>query len=369
MSKKILITAGGTGGHVFPAQGFAQKLKRDHMQKDILFVAGGLNSNRYFDRTLFPYNEVACSPIFSKNPLKLAKGAVNLIRGFLQSLKIIKNYKPDVVVGFGSYYTIPMLLAAKFTRTPIVLHEANSIPGKANKWFAPFSKSVGVHFPSTCSLFKGNAIEVGMPMREGFARSDISRETAHEYFGLDPNNFTLLIFGGSQGAKGINRLIKEIVEDGLNLNIQIIHCTGDEESAERFKSLYAQEGIKASVKAFEKQMNYAWSAANAFIGRSGASTIAEAMEFEVPGIMIPYPYAAENHQETNADFLVDTVGGGVKLIESKLTSGQLKKEIVALIHQDMIDKKRAAIRSYKKNPSRIDLCELVLNVVNNTEKK
>jgi UDP-N-acetylglucosamine--N-acetylmuramyl-(pentapeptide) pyrophosphoryl-undecaprenol N-acetylglucosamine transferase len=135
-SQRVLITAGGTGGHLYPAQALAQQLTAQTRPSEVLFAAGGLSTNRHFDRSRFRFQEVACSPLVSKNPIKSLRGGMNLVKGFCQSVSTIKTFRPDVVVGFGSYYTIPILLAAKWMKVPIVLHEANSVPGRANRWLA-----------------------------------------------------------------------------------------------------------------------------------------------------------------------------------------------------------------------------------------
>ncbi|WP_068470147.1 undecaprenyldiphospho-muramoylpentapeptide beta-N-acetylglucosaminyltransferase [Candidatus Protochlamydia phocaeensis] len=362
MSKRILIAAGGTGGHIFPAQGLAQEIKRRIPSSSVLFVAGKLGSNKYFDRSLFPFKEVVSSPLLSKNPIRSLKGLFNLAKGLYQSIKIMKDFQPDTVVGFGSYYTVPTLLAAKLLRIPIVLHEANSIPGKANKWLAPFACKIGVHFPSTLSLLGKHAIEVGMPLREGYARGDIKREEALAYFKLSKEKAILLVFGGSQGAQAINALMKGCVADLKETSLQVIHLTGNELAVEELAVFYASHGIPATVRAFEANMHYAWSIADFFIGRAGASTIAEAMEFEVPGILIPYPYATDQHQDKNADFLVETVKGAVKCKEADLVAKELGRLIQLYSLKSYLEPMRQAIQAYKQRPNRLTLCELILNL-------
>ncbi len=364
MRKKIIITAGGTGGHIFPAQALAQQLIKQSPSLEILFVGGGLASNRYFDRSLFSFREVACGPLLGRHPLKSLRDVLAMMRGIYQSWHLMKIYQPDAVVGFGSYYTVPTLLAAKLLSIPIVLHEANSVPGKANKWFAPYAEAIGVHFPYTASLLKGKTFEVGMPLREGYTRSPLSKGEAREAFQLNPQMLTVLVFGGSQGAWMINQLIKESIGHGEKVPFQLIHLTGDEAIVVELSLLYASHRIKACVKAFEKQMNRAWEAADLFIGRSGASTIAEAMEFEVPGILIPYPFATDNHQEKNADFLVETVGGGIKLLEQTLTSIRLKEELNQVLQTAKLAQMSQAIQAYKQQTTRIELCQLVLQIAN-----
>ena len=358
MGKRILITAGGTGGHIFPAQGLAQQLS-DH---DVLFVAGGLGTNRYFDRTLFSFKEIAC------RPLSKPKGWLALVKGVWQSLKIIRAYQPDVVVGFGSYYTVATLLAAKLARVPVVLHEANSIPGKANKWFAPYVQAVGVHFPLTKTLLKGQVVEVGMPLRAGYQRVSVSREEALAYFQLDDQVSTMLVFGGSQGAKSINQWMQAWLKEENSWQGQCIHLTGDESIVPALQEQYRLKGIKACVKPFEKQMSLAWRAADFFLGRSGASTIAEAVEFEVPGILIPYPFATDNHQEKNADFLTSTVKGAIKILERNLNSKTLSEAIQSMMDSDRRRQKSQSIRAYKERQGRQDLCQLVLSIAEQSSK-
>jgi UDP-N-acetylglucosamine--N-acetylmuramyl-(pentapeptide) pyrophosphoryl-undecaprenol N-acetylglucosamine transferase len=365
MKKRILITAGGTGGHVYPAQGLAhQLLKKEEIE--ILFVAGGLASNRYFERNCFPFKEVACSPFLSRYPWKCAKGLYHLVKGISQSKQIIKSFDPHVVVGFGSYYTVSTVLAARMCQIPIILHEANSIPGKANKWFAPLVHTVGVHFPYTKSLLKGQSVEVGMPLREGYEYGFIAQEEARQLFNLDPHCPTLLVFGGSQGANSLNQMMKTCIlkhHIPFEKNMQIIHLTGHESAVAELSQIYKENGIKACVKPFEKAMNYAWAAASCFLGRSGASTIAEALEFEVPGLLIPYPYATDNHQEKNADFLVNDVKGALKLLESQWTPEKVGSMLNQLWNEAKENSYRQAMRDYKTRPSRLDLCQLILNVI------
>jgi UDP-N-acetylglucosamine--N-acetylmuramyl-(pentapeptide) pyrophosphoryl-undecaprenol N-acetylglucosamine transferase len=359
--KKILITAGGTGGHVYPAQALAQQLSKLALAPNIMFAAGGLSTNSYFDRSEFLYRDVSCGTM-SKNPLILLQNVSKMLKGIYQSLQIINQYRPQVVVGFGSYYTIPVLIAAKLKGIPIVLHEANSVPGKANRWFAPYATYIGVHFPFTSSLLKGQVVEVGIPLREGFACRGIDKQTAMDYFQLPHQKLTLLIFGGSQGAEAINRVLKETLPFLQNLPVQMIHLTGKEEKNGELEALYEKYQLKACIKPFEANMQLAWKAADLFIGRSGASTIGEAMEFEVPGILIPYPHATEKHQDKNADFFVNMVGGGIKLDQEGLQGKQIADLLKMLLLDNCIDSKRKAIQSYKKRP-RLDLCQLVLKAI------
>lgn len=357
---RILITAGGTGGHLYPAQALAHQLQKQ--AQDVLFVAGGLAANRYFDRERFVYQEISCSPLLSRHPLKCLKGLLHLYRGVRQSIAILKHYQPAAVVGFGSYYTVSTLLAAKWLKIPIVLHEANSVPGKANRWLASMATCVGLHFPATAAYFKGKTVVVGLPLREGYCKTAVTKEEAAAYYGLSTDKRTLLICGGSQGARAINLMIKECLSVFKQLALQVVHLTGDAEMAEQLKELYAAHQIPACVKAFENQMDKAWRMADAFLGRSGASTVAEALAFEVPGILIPYPYATDQHQEKNADFFVSTVGAGTKLLEPGLTPPVLKRALEQLFQSENYDSLQQALHRYQQREDQITLSQLILNL-------
>jgi UDP-N-acetylglucosamine--N-acetylmuramyl-(pentapeptide) pyrophosphoryl-undecaprenol N-acetylglucosamine transferase len=359
-SKRIVITAGGTGGHLYPAQALAQQLMKQTVTPDVLFVAGKLSTNRYFDRNLFSFKEVVCSPLQSWNPLHSLRGIVHLIKGIKQSIEILRKYQPHVVVGFGSYYTVPILLAAKWLKIPIILHEANSIPGRANKWLSSFATCVGLHFPSTAQYFKTKTMEVGLPLREGYDLAAVTKENALAYYGLSSRQKTLLICGGSQGARSINQFIKDCLPFFQRNSLQIIHLTGDADMTRNLQSIYSFNHIHACVKDFENQMQMAWRAADGFVGRSGASTIAESIEFEVPGILIPYPYAMDKHQEKNADFLVENVKSAWKLLEPGLTAKLLGFTIEALFEKNQYFSFKEALKNYKQRPHQMTLCQLVL---------
>ena len=365
MTKKVLITVGGTGGHIYPAIALAKQLRKECPNIELMFIGGALSSNRYFDRESFPYKTVACGSFVKKNPLTLSQNFGRIVLGTWQSYGIIRNYRPNLLVGFGSYYTLPTLMAARLASIPIILHEANSIPGKVNRLMSSHAKMTGIHFPETAGLLKGKTIEVGMPLREGYALDCVKKEHAREYFGLDSNLPTLLIFGGSQGAKAINTLASEAITGHLKnyfKNLQVMHFTGDSKISAEIRKKYDICGIRACVKDFEQRMDLAWRASDLMISRAGAGTIAEETEFEVPGILIPYPHAADNHQNNNAEFMAKTVGGAIKFLEADLNSSILAKSIESLISnkQAKLNEMKESIKSYKKHSRVKDLCSLVI---------
>ena len=351
MSKRVLIATGGTGGHIFPAVALAHELRKSNI--NVLFVGGGLETNRYFDRTDFLYQSIACGSIVKKNPKALLKATVGIGKGVFQSLRIMKSYQPNLVVGFGSFYSFPALLGAKIASIPIVLHEANSIPGKVIRLMSPYATATGIHFPHTAQLLKGKIEQVGLPLRPNFKKNICTKEEARSYFQLDSEKFTVLIFGGSQGANVINFLASEVL---MRHPFQVLHFTGDAGLADSIQAKYRAMGISSAVKPFEKQMEMAWCAADAVIARAGAGTIAEQLEFEIPGILIPFPQAADNHQEFNADFMV-SIGGGIKLLEKQLTPESLAYALRQISAQQ--EEMCLSMQAYKRQMEHQNLFSLV----------
>lgn len=363
MVKRILIATGGTGGHIYPAMALAQQFESRQMGAKILFVGGGLDCNRYFDRNAFEYRTIDCGAFTSKSPIVLARTCLNISKGVWQSRKIIQEFKPDVAVGFGSYYSFPSLIAAKWQSVPVILHEANSIPGKVNQLLAPFAHATGVHFPKTRDMLKGIIHEVGMPLRKGFEKDCVDSRQARNYFGLGENaEKILLIFGGSQGAHVINKYIFSAIEIMKNFSetaFHVIHVAGEQQHVESLKKGYRKLGVQACVKPFEDHMEYAWQAADFVISRAGASSIAEQLEFEVPGILIPFARAADNHQNHNADFLV-MVGGAKKVLEKDLNAEKLAGIIAGALAD--LKSMKSAMSEYKNKMRTKDLYWLVNSI-------
>ena len=367
MSRRVLIAVGGTGGHLYPAQALACQLRQLASDVEVMFVGGGLKGNRFFDEGSFLYQDISSATLSKGGLLTRVSGAQAIVKGILQCRRIIKAFNPHVVVGFGSYHTLPALMAARLAGVPLVLHEANSMPGKVNNHFSQYAQVTGIHFPETADRLRGRSIEVGMPLREGYTLAFGSKEKARQAFGLEPDRFTFLVFGGSQGALAINALFCSAMAHEFaerTTNFQVIHLTGEQGMVEEIQEEYENFRVNACVKGFEERMDLAWLAADLAVTRSGASTIAEMLEFEVPAILIPYPYATDNHQEMNADFVSNVVGGSVTLLEDSLEAEGLSKVIRDMVKSDrqQLKKMQRALQKYKQQHKTRDLCSLVCEV-------
>jgi UDP-N-acetylglucosamine--N-acetylmuramyl-(pentapeptide) pyrophosphoryl-undecaprenol N-acetylglucosamine transferase len=367
MKKNILICVGGTGGHVFPAQALAEQLVREKDRFNILFAGGGLQENPYFQQSSFPFREVNCGTFKRDKMLASLWEGRKIISGVVQAMKVIKDFQPDLIVGFGSYYTFPLLVAARFLSIPIVLHEGNAVPGMVNKLFSKKASITGVLFPETQRFLKGKTIEVGMPLRAGYTKNFGSVLKAKEYFGLDPDKATFLVFGGSQGALVLNTHFCGSLIDlsERTKNFQIIHLTGDPIVSKEVMKVYKSLGINHYVKEFEKQMDQAYLASDLVISRAGASTIAELIEYELPSILIPYPYATDDHQMKNATILEQKIKGSITIPQDKLTAEGLSKAIFSLFNHDRSKLKQLHenIREYKGKSIEKDLKSIVCDLV------
>jgi UDP-N-acetylglucosamine--N-acetylmuramyl-(pentapeptide) pyrophosphoryl-undecaprenol N-acetylglucosamine transferase len=325
-AKKIIIAAGGTGGHLFPAQAFASEAKAEGAE--ILFVAAGLSSNPYFHKELYNFRDVASSTPFGKKISRLIHSCYSLIKGSSQSLKIVKEFKPDLIVGFGSFHSFPPLLAALLRGVPFVLFESNAKPGKVNRLFSKKARFCAVQFASTSSQLSGKCLEVAMPCRWQKDECAEAQEEALAFFSLKKGRPTFLVFGGSQGALSINRVFRETAAllKSEGFDFQLIHIAGHKENEEELRRFYEERGILACVKKFEAKMQLALLAADIAICRAGAATLAELIAFEVPAILIPYPHAYA-HQKSNARVFEEEIGGGRILLEERMSSPLLAQVV------------------------------------------
>lgn len=291
---KIVMATGGTGGHLFPSR----QLRDELLEHEVVFAGHGLKHSPFFDRNI-PHQEIVSSS--SK------WGVFFLLKGLLQSLLLLVSFKPDLVIGFGSYHSFPVLAAAILLRKKVILFEPNCSLGKVNRFFAPFAHKIAFQFP----IFHKKAAYVPpLPWKKGPKRLSNYQK--------DPERITILVFGGSQGARFINETFCMAARE-LNFPFRVIHFTGKTP----FEGKYLCPSI---VKPFEEDMQSAYEVADLAVCRSGAGTIAELIRHQLPAVIIPYPHA-HGHQELNALFLKDAVR---RLDQKQTTPTVLAKEIESL---------------------------------------
>lgn len=357
----VMIAAGGTGGHLFPAQALAHELLEKHPDMTIIFVGAGLKHNHYFTKGVFPYLDIKSDTPFKKHPLKVLKALLKLLQGTLKCFNFFLKKNPDVIVSFGSFHAFPAILAAKLRKVPIMIFESNVLPGKVNRYCSKWAKTSAIQFSHARECLHSKSVCVQMPL---IKKREITCKEARAYYGLEGEKFTLLVFGGSQGAQALNRFFCEAVQRLVaeEIDFQVIHIVGDEKRGEKLRDDYVKMNVPACVKIFEEKMGYAWTAADLSISRSGAATLAELIEFLVPSILIPYPYGTENHQQKNAAFVTDEVKGSILLEEKGLKGDILASNILGLMknEHEKLKEMRKNLRAYKEEESKQDLCSVVL---------
>ena len=323
---RIIIVAGGTGGHVFPAIGLAQALKAGNIQ--ILFIGTKRAIEDQVKKRGYDVETLPITVMSFKSIIQSFYSVAGLIGSFLKGFEIFWRVKPDVVVGFGGYVTGPILLAAKLMNIPTLIHEQNAIPGKANSLLAKFVNKITISFNRTKKYFKSDKVVLtGCPIREEFL--DIEKEKALKFFDFDSNKFTILVMGGSLGSHAINQIFLETVSLFEERNkLQIIHICGNQDY-EFFKQEYKKINIKSKVYGFFEEIGYAYKVADLVVSRAGASTITELMSFGLASILIPYPFASM-HQMENAKVLVNS-NAAVLIEEKNISASQLKNQIAGFI--------------------------------------
>lgn len=359
-SKQVLIAAGGTGGHLIPAQVLAQQLVMRSQDVRVRFAAAGLAKSRYFDREHYEFADIPASTLSLRKPLRSLRGIFSLLNGFCAARKLLRADPPQVVVGFGSYHTLPVLAAARTLRIPILLHEANAYPGKVVRLFSKKAQLTGLAIPEAAQYLKGRWEWIPTPLRPAYENARLSKEVARQQFGLKPDQPTLLVFGGSQGARSLNRLVALALARCARW--QVIHLTGYNDNAEAIVQQYRSRSERFYVAPFEKEMAVAWQAVDLVIMRAGASSIAEALAMGgVPSILVPYPYAADSHQDANAAWM-QSLGGGIALRESELSVDKLC-QLLNDCSDDRLAEMRAALGNYQK-PSKRSLLDCVWEILN-----
>ncbi len=314
----ILFAAGGTGGHLFPAIAIAEEIKKTRPDARIAFVG---TKNKIEARVVpergFEFYKIWISGFHRRLTVDNLLFPVKIVVSLAQSFFLIRKFGPNVVVGTGGYVCGPILYIASLMRIPTVVHESNSYPGATTRMVASKVSKVFITFDVTRTWLPkldSSRIElVGTPTRESLGK--VSRVNGAEYFGLNPDRKTLLVFGGSLGAASINSTMEKIVGELVKSGIQLIWQTGEKD----FERYELSRSPNVWVGKFIDKMEYAYAATDVVLCRSGATTLAELMHLGKPAILVPYPHAAANHQELNAQTLVHA-GAAMMLRDAELDS-------------------------------------------------
>ncbi|MBQ9286883.1 MAG: undecaprenyldiphospho-muramoylpentapeptide beta-N-acetylglucosaminyltransferase [Bacteroidaceae bacterium] len=328
----IIISGGGTGGHIFPAVSIANAIKKQHPEADILFVgAEGRMEMQRVPAAGYPIKGLPVAGFNRKNLLANIPVLWKLLKSQFMAYRIIKDFKPMVAVGVGGYASGPTLKMAQKMGIPTLIQEQNSYAGVTNKLLAKNAKKICVAYDGMEKFFPANLIlKTGNPVRQGLLESNINKEEAVKAFGLDPNKKTILLIGGSLGARTINESVLNHLDLIRQSNAQFILQTGKYYSQEIQAQLKNEKNLEMlHVTDFISNMDAAYAAADLVISRAGAGSISEFCLLKKPVILVPSPNVAEDHQTKNALALVNKDAAlYVKDTEAKDSLIKLAIEIV-----------------------------------------
>ena len=329
--RKIIISGGGTGGHIFPAIAIANALTEKDASVHVLFV--GAKGKIEMEKVPAAGYQIEGLPVRGfarKISIENFKVVFNLLKSLFLSFKIIKKFKPDVVVGVGGFASGPVVYVASLMGIPALLQEQNSYAGLTNKLLAKRSKKICVAYDNMhCYFPKEKIIKTGNPVRQNLYRNHIERTDASTYFGLKEDKKTILVLGGSGGAKSINEAVISKLDVLKGSKVQLLWQTG------RFYFEKSNAAAKASgadnfiVKDFITNMDYAYRAADLVISRAGAATISELCLLKLPAILVPSPNVAEDHQTKNAMALVGQ--NAALLVHDSETKGKMIETAINVV--------------------------------------
>ncbi len=357
---RLIITGGGTGGHLFPALAVAEGIRKRDPDSEIMFIGAG---RRIDDQVLaekgFARKVISFSGIKGLGMSGFLHAASRLLPAIAQSFFLIRRFRPDLVFGVGGYVTGPVLAAAKLLRIPICIHEQNSVPGLANRMAGRLADRICISLPCHPSFAKEKTILTGNPVRREILDAAFKKKTGHG------DQTTILVLGGSQGARRVNELVlaamKILQAEGNTL--RIIHQTGTTDE-ETIRKGYEQSGMEADVASFFSDMADVYGRADLVVSRAGATTLAELAVVGLPALLIPYPFAADDHQTTNAEYYV--AGAGVAMVQEKELDGDgLAAEIRRLVsNPGELEKMGGAMRRMGRPEATERMVDVCIQLVN-----
>jgi len=326
---RLLLTGGGTGGHLFPAVAVAEKVTALLPGSKILFIGTRRRLDRdSLNRYGFTVKTIHSYGLKGKSVLELIKALLVMPLSLLESWYHIVRFRPDVVMGVGGYVTGPVVAASWVLGKPTLIHEQNSVPGLANRMLGRFVRRICLSLPQSGAFFPAEkSVLTGNPVRTAIIESgSASTDKTHQK--------TLLVLGGSQGARKLNRLMVEAITANRAdfSSLSVIHQTGGDDE-QLVKEAYRDVGIDHQVAAFFSDMAELYRRADLVVSRAGATTLAEIGVMGLPAVLVPYPFAADNHQQKNALWYTES-GAAVSFSENDLSSEQLAEAVLAIVNDE-----------------------------------
>ncbi|MBE6154517.1 MAG: undecaprenyldiphospho-muramoylpentapeptide beta-N-acetylglucosaminyltransferase [Firmicutes bacterium] len=351
---RIVVSAGGTGGHIYPALAVIDKLKKEYKDLEVLYIGTKTRmESEIIPKRGIPYEGIEIYGL-SKNIFKDIKNIFLINNSYKKCVKILKDFKPDIVMGFGGYVTFPVIYAAKKLNIKTFLHEQNSIVGKTNKFLAKGIDLVAVSFLSTMEKFKNakKVIYSGNPCGENAVNT---KEIKKADIGLDNKKKLVIVVAGSLGSKTMNEKLKEFLRLSKKSDYQVLYITGKAHYEDFIEGTRFGNNIK--VLPYLDNLSGLMQNADLIVTRAGASTMSEILALSLPAIFIPSPYVANNHQYYNAKEIVDNNAG--LLIEEENLNGKILFETVNDLLNDK--QKYEIMKMNLKNLGRTDSSEVIVS--------
>ncbi len=372
---RLILTGGGTGGHIYPALAIADGIRRRWPQTEILYVGAsrGMES-RVVPAAGYSFQGITAEGWQGRKISTLSNALKASYRGRQEALELLDRFKPRAVIGTGGYVCLPMAAAAAQKKIPVYIHEQNAFPGIANRLISLWAKKIMVSFGEAAGRFPPNVRKrvtvTGLPVRASITNA--KKEEALAFFHLKEGKKTILAIGGSQGAQSINRAMLHVIKNLYHRqDVQVLLATGPrdyEQMAEELKKAdiawsyeEGERGRESNIRMlpYIDRMDLAYGAAQIFVGRAGASTLAEITLCRLPALLIPYPYASENHQAHNAASLAGK-GAAVVLEDQKLKGPLLLRSLEEIIGDE---NKRLAMAKASGEAARSQALDDILNIV------
>ncbi|MFT3782333.1 MAG: UDP-N-acetylglucosamine--N-acetylmuramyl-(pentapeptide) pyrophosphoryl-undecaprenol N-acetylglucosamine transferase [Nibricoccus sp.] len=357
--KRFLISCGGTGGHLSPGIALGEALVARGYEATLLISNKKVDARLIEKYSHLKFLRIPGAP-FSLNPVGFARFVIKQTSAFVFGINLVRKQRPDGIIGFGGFTTASVILAGALFNVPVVLHEANRVPGRAIRLLGRLARRV--YLPPGIQLrdVRATAIRhMGLPVRKEIVREP--RDASRESFGLDPRFHVLTVLGGSQGATSLNEWAYEKAAQLSLEGIQVCCVTGLGKREPETREFRTRNGeiVKAQFIPFCDRMGALLSASDLVISRAGAGTIAELIRCTTPAILIPYPFAADNHQWANARYF-EMQGGGMVIAQEHIAD--LTVEVRDVIFNDWL------LRKFRTNLQRMDRANVIDDMLNDLEE-
>lgn len=365
---RIVISGGGTGGHIYPAIAIANELRSLNPKLDIIFIGGKEQLEaKIIPRYNFPFVAISAAGFPRGLTLRWFKVIIKVISGFINSISLLKSLKPQVVIGTGGYVCGPVLLSAVLLGIPTVIQEQNTVPGLTNRILGRLVDEINIAFEEAAKYFKnGKVVLTGNPIRREVGEVKIEKSQTYDKLGLNRGLKTIFVLGGSQGARSLNdaMMAASPLLAPFAHKIQIVHQARDDD-IEEVESQYESAKITSLVQPFFDNIHEIYSLTDLMVCRAGAMTLAEVTACGLPAIVVPYPYATANHQTKNTQAMQKN-GAAILIRDEELTGERLAKTIISLLEDE---KTLAQMANASRQLGKPDAAEKIAKAVLNLAEK